>query len=83
MPRSRFNCCTLSKIWLRSLRVDAYRRLVQEEQAAGNAAAGADVHPALHPAGVFLHRLVGALGQGNDMQYIVNRRSLSCLPCSP
>ena len=55
-----------------ALRVHAHGGLVQEEQAWLVHQPGGDVHPALHPTREFVHRLVGAVGQGHHSQHIVD-----------
>ena len=55
-----------------TLGVHTHRWLVQEEDLGLVQQPGTDVHPALHAARIVAHRIVGALGQADHLQYLVH-----------
>ena len=65
-----------------ALRVDADGRLVEDEQPRAVQQADADVEPPLHAARVGLGLVVGAVGQADHVEHLVDARA-GLAPRSP
>ena len=55
-----------------ALRIDAYRRLVEKEDLGLVQQSGGDVDPALHAARIFVHAIVAAIGQPDQLQSFID-----------